>query len=1146
MTSRRIVITSIMCAAAVAALIGAGNAIAARAGSRTGQPAILAPRDASLVTGSTMLVRARAKTGFTALVGDHDVAARFRLARGGIRTARLRVGADIKLGFNRLVVSAGVGKARRYTAVTFTVARRAPGALHVVGRLTHSSAIRLMISEAHGARFSQVRITLNGRTMRSDDWVVGSPTPWTEWPFPHHSFDASFGADDGARYGVNQLTVTAWSESGTYDRATLRARIGSGWALASAGAGRRTWTHRLVVLDGRATRTWSRVPVRYRWAIVSAPARSRARLTRADTARPGLRPDLPGRYVIRLQAWRLPRRGTQRARFPSSAASEDYTTIEATPPTPPVGIPIRTITSNGGIQVGSHIYTVPSTAWAQLLVLDRQTLQVISNQAIGSSGSPVTDSEANRLDDAIGGTDASKLVVISGGGRPMPGTTLEPALSLGLQIMVLNAGATAASSALPYEPTRWQSALSGGSWSIIGVPGVDNSATSNLYGLSYGLYAGNSSAPGGLTGFLQTDNNNNYTFVSAQYTSIDTQPPNTPQGEARVQIGSHVYSSDPSTIPSGGSGFYLLVLDSTLHELQSSTYYTNSGASANPSGVHALAEALFQANQTPGDLVVVQSINAPTGSTSDWSNDVALATDAFTTQSNAVITQDSSTWGSSSLVAALGRLAGAVAHDQVAHMVTPVYSAPDPSYGGQGYTLIASTGSLWDPTGAALSRSQAGSRSAQARVVGLLERSKQGLWSVHEPSSGTGPYNSVALAKLAYQPPTLWPLSRTPAERKVLEYLQSQLGFEYPIRTEYWKDSGVNWSSIASSLHGFTYPCCRYGFDAATFAAVKAQVYKEILDVELVQGLFQNWQDVFSSTESSGYADLQSIGQQVADSIQVRSQSSTAGNVLATTGESLWVASTVLSLFGQEEIAGPLGLAACLFDLTSDVVADEAGAADGAPDITGDVDQLGVAFADRYATIQSHLGYVENILVSDWGKLQQAAANTKDIWAFNQNVENDMVNSITNSAQRQFWTAILPVPYVEYAVDSPYVWAENQLSPPTWTAPWQVVCTSEGIFHSGTKPFGASMLDNRGSWETTPVRLVNVPPLTFNDQDWFGLTNIATLSQGVITDNPDTVPQSLTNPLFAPNDQNGLGMDKVAFFADPHWQRLWFYCSWSP
>ncbi|MBV8944502.1 MAG: hypothetical protein JOZ95_03725, partial [Solirubrobacterales bacterium] len=327
-----------------------------------------------------------------------------------------------------------------------------------------------------------MRITLNGRTMRSDDWVVGSPTPWTEWPFPHHSFDASFGADDGARYGVNQLTVTAWSESGTYDRATLRARIGSGWALASAGAGRRTWTHRLVVLDGRATRTWSRVPVRYRWAIVSAPARSRARLTRADTARPSLRPDLPGRYVIRLQAWRLPRRGTQRARFPSSAASEDYTTIEATPPTPPVGIPIRTITSNGGIQVGSHIYTVPSTAWAQLLVLDRQTLQVISNQAIGSSGSPVTDSEADRLNDAIGGTDASKLVVISGGGRPMPGTTLGGPVGLGLRTMVGSAGATAADSALSYEPTRWQAALSGGSWSIIGVPGVDNSATSNLYG----------------------------------------------------------------------------------------------------------------------------------------------------------------------------------------------------------------------------------------------------------------------------------------------------------------------------------------------------------------------------------------------------------------------------------------------------------------------------------------------------------------------------------------------------------------------------------------------------------------------------------------------------------------------------------------
>ena len=89
------------------------------------------------------------------------------------------------------------------------------------------------------------------------------------------------------------------------------------------------------------------------------------------------------------------------------------------------------------------------------------------------------------------------------------------------------------------------------------------------------------------------------------------------------------------------------------------------------------------------------------------------------------------------------------------------------------------------------------------------------------------------------------------------------------------------------------------------------------------------------------------------------------------------------------------------------------------------------------------------------------------------------------------------------------------------------------------------MLANLGSWETTPVRLLSDPPfpISANNQDWFGLTSYATFSSGgSITSNPDTVSQSLTNPLFAPADQNGLGMDKVAFFADPHWQRLWFYC----
>jgi hypothetical protein len=1136
---KAILLASALAAITAAILAGTGTALASPPGPGH-DPAILAPADGSLETGSTVLVRVRSDSGFTALLGSNDVTKNFGPPQDGVRTAVLHLGADVNRGFNRLVVTAGVGTARRYRAVSFTVGRRAPGMLHVATLSGSPAGLHVAVGERGDANFSQLQITLNGRTVRSEYWVVGLPNPSTVWPFARKSFQASFGADEGTRSGLNRLTITAWNQAGTFDRVTVRARVGAHLAVAAAGQGQRTSIHQLVVLDGRATRTWGGAAVRYRWSIVSAPAGSRAHLMRADTARPALRPDRPGRYLIQLMAWPQLRHSPGPDAFTAATATADTTTVEATPPTPPIGVPISTLTSSGGIDVGGQPYSVPSGTWAQVLVLDRQTLQVISDEPVGRADA-VTDSTVKWLVNTIQDQNPSTLVVVSGGGRAAPGITLGGTMAVDLATMVGSAGGSAQS--VLNQPTAWWQSLRSGSWSIVGVPGIDNSATSNLFGLDYGLYAGNASAPGALTGYLQPDNFENYTFVSGQYTSIDTQPPNTPQGQAEVKVGAHTYQSNPSAIPSGGSGFYLLVFDSTLHDLRSSTYYTNTGRTANPAGVQALAQALFSADQTPGHLVVVQSINAPTGSTSDWDNDGSLATDRFGTNQNVPIPQNDSTWGTSSLVAALGAVGGPMAHDQVAHMVTPAYAQPNPSYGGQGYTLVASTGSAWDPSAAPLSRSQAGSGSTEARVVGLLERSRQGLWTVHDPSSGTGPYNTVALAELAYQPPIEWPLSQTQPEKNVLRYLQGALGFEFPIRAEYANDSDLDWGAEAAKLQAIDYPGAGKGFDATTFAAVKAQVYNEMLDVALVNGLFNNWSNVFSTSTTDGLVDLQSIGKSVVNSVPAAGQSQTTGDVLATTGESLWVASTVFSLFGQEEVAGPLGLAACLFDLGSDVVADTEGSPDGGP-ITADVSQLAVDFADRYAAIQTDLGHVRDLMVSDWGKLQQAAANTTGIWSFNTTVQTDMIDSLENSAQREFWTAILPVPYVEYAVDSPFLWSESQSAgKKVWDFPWQVECTSNSYNFPNTKAFGNSMLANLSSWETTPVRLYT-QPIAFDSLDWFGLTEKAAFDygQGTITSNHDTVSQSLTKPLFEPVTQGGLGMDKVAFFAAPQWQHLWFYC----
>jgi hypothetical protein len=117
------------------------------------------------------------------------------------------------------------------------------------------------------------------------------------------------------RFGANRLTVTAFNRSGRYERIRRTFRIRRTGPLVGAGGGRRVPRHNVLRLDGRATRAAHRGErVRLRWRIVKRPRGSKARLSRAGSARPRLRPDVSGRYTIRMRATEL-RRGRPAADY---------------------------------------------------------------------------------------------------------------------------------------------------------------------------------------------------------------------------------------------------------------------------------------------------------------------------------------------------------------------------------------------------------------------------------------------------------------------------------------------------------------------------------------------------------------------------------------------------------------------------------------------------------------------------------------------------------------------------------------------------------------------------------------------------------------------------------------------------------------
>ncbi len=211
--------------------------------------------------------------------------------------------------------------------------------------------------------------------------------------------------------------------------------------------------------------------------------------------------------------------------------------------------------------------------------------------------------------------------------------------------------------------------------------------------------------------------------------------------------------------------------------------------------------------------------------------------------------------------------------------------------------------------------------------------------------------------------------------------------------------------------------------------------------------------------------------------------------------------------------------------------------------VTANAAQLGADFAQRYSAIDANLEKIRDILVSDWGKVKVAAHNTENVWNWSTTVNNNMINALTISAKQEFWTAMLSSAYVEYVVDPKYLWyVLNKQHGSTWSAPWQVACQSNGS--GNTYPVGGGAT-NQSSWMTGTVAMYP-QPYPYSQLDWFGITTKAQYAVNVITSNPRTAPQALTAPLFQPIDQSEgttLGMDKVAFFADPRWRRLWFTCA---
>ncbi|HTX11305.1 MAG TPA: hypothetical protein VME22_21975 [Solirubrobacteraceae bacterium] len=985
--------------------------IAGQAGRQPWASQIVSPSSSRAVfLGRSTQVVVRLGSGvrsFQAGVGGQTVTGAFRSADGGdSRVATLRVGSTPGLGFGRntLYVRTSNGRGRRwFTQRSFVLARP-------VGGLFNTAS-----ADAGCGTGAQVRVGLARPQLAVDVRVDGGP-PRAIRGGSTRSIDLY--ANSGLHPGRNVLTVQALDAvRGVYQQRVLRVEMPSTIPVAAAGISRRAKTGRTIQFSAaESVKTAPGQRLVYRWAITGRPSGSRARLQGASSAHPLLRPDRPGRYVVRVTIFEVSAAAASSGRVSSAdmlcaADSESVatTTVSAALSAGPMGVPLDTIaTTNGGLGVqvgnpnmaGSQFYAVTDRSKAlQLVVLNRSTLAEEQNVSYGNDSAG-----ASALLSAVKQLSSSDLVIITKPntevtnvadpyhGDATTTATINQALNA---IGVSSVSATVATEVgcHPDEEEQVEDSPCS-SFSAIGVPGIPVGQGTVNPGFGAPTSA---TAPGDLHGYLREDLvGTNFTFVNVERVPLDSGDPDA--NPAVVTIGSDEPGSEvPKTTYTSqklsGPGFYLLILNAG--DLKPEYQVTEPETAQ---GLHELGLYLAATGSTnPTAMVIVRSIGAvsrpPSGGDSqNW---------------DYVATQLQRLGGSQYLFDALeGKTSSQFA--QVGPSGWPGYPSP--------WTQVATH-----------------EHGGSGRLAGLLARNNSSQFYLDDayPSKLNDPGRPLAgsLAGIMSLPTTAWPDRATTGDQAVLNCVATHIdpngALRTPIEVNYTNHNLVgNWAAWASTIGGAGYYDTLSGykdcasFTRADFDEVTDQLRSEWTAVPRVWGLISNLQQPLLDSQGNA-AEVGSAAAEVNADVGTSSQSvqydgwAIASNLLL----------IVASAPGIDEFAAPLEFMSAGIDLATSLNQNPDGS-DAEDDVRTTAADLGASMERKYSADIVGLDETGDILVSDWTKLQLAAQNAANLknaaadWSWTTTDAKKATQQLLVATRQLAYTTLFPLKYKLYRLQA--------------------------------------------------------------------------------------------------------------------------------
>lgn len=875
-----------------------------------------------------------------------------------------------------------------------------------IGKRTHGPVI--VVKTAHRTRGTIVlhvttRSQLRKAVVRLDGHRVDARLPHRRGKRRTIVLDAA----DGLHFGRNRIAVKVRTRGGATAIVRDVVRVKRDAPLPAIQRPRQVVARDLVRLDGRMTRSAHGGKLGFHWAVVGAPVGARFSLRGADGPRPRLIASAPGNYRVALTV----NEQSRAERAATASAAEDgpgctvpplkvsSATIQSGPigSTPLARLPKGALTVVRGDQAasaesGPEPRAVPGCATTV------EAVQVGSNLApIGAAvdtRAQYEEAEGIRIGDAFypypPNEEGEGLFILLNARTLKVIATDTPVLNyshrfLALQlvqkqapigdVLVVSGARYGCCAANHSNPATGYSAVErfseGQDWQVFENAGSPLNPIDESERQLYGQLAG------WLRPGISLDGESpRYTFVNPERFAFDTQAAGSATSNT-ISVGSGEY---PATLPAEASaGFEVLILGPDREPELGTPVAFGTNSSSPQTGLLAEFEmSTLLKKAGPQQTVIVQSIGDP-----------KPASPTTTFLAEAMARMGASPWTFYALDGNGG------------------YAFVGNGF-GQERSEYQSVRSEVAETSEALVHSVSSEVEGGGSLHGLLTRNTEsGLSPGLADSLGTPNYE---LDQVTYQPGVPWPLSESPGDVAATQYMAKQLGLgsgsgscfqtEVEVFRASYCDRAMDPLATAIELGQLQYPAGESEpFSEEQFKEVQAQLKKELIDVSHVRELIRALQEPIQA--QSPAVDAQGIAGQILQALPPRQ----VGN--ATAGK-LSLANSILHAGSNLPAVGEaLGAIAAVLGVAGEI-AQENG--EFAPDwqIQTDADEVGEKVKKRLAEMSAGMGTIEEVLVSDWGKLSTAAADARTSWGINSQLAQLQTSTMELGINQWMWKAILP------------------------------------------------------------------------------------------------------------------------------------------